>query len=102
MISCLETIFSDGNIFWSKLHIPSNPVKLENQKPYRMPRLYLEANSYAVEATSWALLVYLAKEGVTPLVENIVKWLISMRMLNYGFVSLVVGTKIVIYCIYCA
>lgn len=81
----------DGCIYWSKTPIPSNPVKIENQKPYRMPRLYQETDSYAVEATSWALLVYIANEGITLQVENIVKWLISMKMSNFGFISVVVG-----------
>ncbi|XP_065199641.1 ovostatin-like [Planococcus citri] len=79
----------DGYIYWSQTPIPSNPVKLENQRPYRMPRLYQKTDSQAVEATSWALLVYLANEGVTPVVENIVKWLISTRMSNYGFISII-------------
>lgn len=58
-----------------------------------MPRLYQKTDSEAVEATSWALLVYLANEGVTPVVEKIVNWLISTRMSNYGFISLIVSIR---------
>lgn len=55
------------------------------------PRTYYETDSKAVETTSWVLLVYLAREGVTSFIENIVQWLMSMKMTNNGFVSITVS-----------
>ncbi len=87
----ISDFISDGLYYWSQLPIASNPIKLENQRPYVGPRLYQETDSTAVEATSWALLVYLANDGVTSFVENIVQWLISVRMTENGFISVVVS-----------
>lgn len=77
--------------YWSRSPISSNPIKLENQRRYVGPRLYENSVSSAVEATSWALLVYLAREGISPFVENIVQWLVSVRMTNNGFISILVS-----------
>lgn len=83
--------FSDGLIYWSDHDIPTNPVKLENQRPFTRPRVYHESDSLAVEATAWALLVILSKDGVTDTAEKIVQWLNCVRMTNSGFISTVVG-----------
>lgn len=45
----------------------------------------------AVEATSYALLVYLIRDGVTPIPESIVAWLNTMRLTDGGFISSIVS-----------
>lgn len=83
--------FSEGLFYWSRSAISINPIKLENQRRYIGPRLYENSVSSAVEATSWALLVFLAREGISPFVESIVQWLVSVRMTNNGFISVSVS-----------
>lgn len=84
---------ADGLYYWSRLPIKANDVKIENQRPYTRPRLYDEAQSNAVETTSWAVMVYLTHEGVTSIVENAVQWIVSVRMTNNGFVSLIASIR---------
>lgn len=91
--------FPDGLIYWSDHDIPTNPVKLENQRPFTKPRVYHESDSLAVEATAWALLVMLSKDGVTDAAEKIVQWLNCIRMTNSGFISTVVGIYTSLYVI---
>lgn len=79
--------YSDGLEYWSRDEIPGNPIKLENQRPFIGPKRYHEHDSLAVEATSWALLVFLLRDGITDKVERIVQWLNSVRMTSSGFVS---------------
>lgn len=81
---------TEGLIFWSTENIPSNPIKVENQRPFIRPRVYHESDSLAVEASSWALLVALHREGITNTTEKIVQWLTSVRMTSSGFISTVV------------
>lgn len=78
---------NDGLEYWSRDEIPGNPIKLENQRPFMGPKRYHEHDSLAVEATSWALLVFLLRDGITDKVERIVQWLNSVRMTSSGFVS---------------
>uniref|UniRef100_A0A1B6EA02 Alpha-2-macroglobulin domain-containing protein n=1 Tax=Clastoptera arizonana TaxID=38151 RepID=A0A1B6EA02_9HEMI len=77
----------EGLIYWSTEEIPSNPIKLENQRPFLRPRLYHENDSLAVETTSWAMLVVLQREGITNTTDKIIQWLTSVRMFNSGFIS---------------
>ncbi|XP_075233181.1 CD109 antigen-like isoform X2 [Lycorma delicatula] len=79
----------EGLVYWSRYSIPPNPIKIENQRPFKQPRLYHEGDSIAVEATSWALLVNLYRDGVTDLAEKIVQWLTTIRMTCSGFISTV-------------
>uniref|UniRef100_A0A0A9YBS7 Alpha-macroglobulin-like TED domain-containing protein n=1 Tax=Lygus hesperus TaxID=30085 RepID=A0A0A9YBS7_LYGHE len=67
---------TDGLPYWSPTEIPSPPVKKENQRLFRGARLYTEGDSAAVEATSYALLAFLAQDGVSPITDNIVLWLL--------------------------
>ncbi|XP_063236923.1 thioester-containing protein 1 allele S1-like [Bacillus rossius redtenbacheri] len=80
---------ADGQLYWSRLPIGGNAVKKENQRPFLEPREYQEGDSAAVEATAYALLVYLARDGVTAAAERMVDWLTSVRMTTSGFVSAV-------------
>jgi hypothetical protein len=66
-------------------------VKLENQRPFVQPRDYNEGDSEAVEATSYALLVLLDKDGVTTTTDKIVQWLSTMRMTDCGLISMTVS-----------
>jgi hypothetical protein len=45
-----------------------------------------------VEATSYALMVYLMREGITIIPEKIVQWLTSVRMGSSAFISTMVST----------
>jgi len=40
-----------------------------------------------VEATSYALMVYLMRDGVTPAAEQIVTWLNTMKLTDGAFVG---------------
>ena len=78
-------------MFWSKVHIPSNPVKLENQRPFVQPRDYNEGDSEAVETTAYALLAILDKDGINLMTDKIVQWLSTMRMTDCGLISMTVN-----------
>lgn len=86
----LLTIINEAGdqAYWSKEKIPPPPVKIQNQRPFLLPRTYMEGLSETIQATSIALLVSLIREGVTPLADKIVLTLNTLRMSNSGFVSL--------------
>ncbi|KZS03763.1 Myosin-XV-like protein [Daphnia magna] len=48
----------------------------------------MHQDAVAVEATSYSLLVYLARDGIGDLQERVVTWLNTMRMGDGGFVSI--------------
>jgi hypothetical protein len=50
----------------------------------------MHQDAVAVESTSYALLVYLARDGIGDLQERVVTWLNTMRMVDGGFVSIYV------------
>uniref|UniRef100_A0A0P5QML6 Macroglobulin complement-related protein n=1 Tax=Daphnia magna TaxID=35525 RepID=A0A0P5QML6_9CRUS len=75
-------------VYWSREPVPSNPILYENQRPFLQPRLPMHQDAVAVEATSYALLVYLARDGIGDLQERVVSWLNTMRMVDGGFVSI--------------
>ncbi|XP_047502417.1 complement C3-like [Penaeus chinensis] len=78
----------DGKIHWSKKAIESNARRAENsQHSFLLPKEPQEWDSYAVEATSYALMVFLMREGVTERQEAIVEWLTSVRDWNRAFSS---------------
>ena len=72
--------------------MPANRIRYENQRPFICPRDYETDVSIAVEATSYALMVYLMREGITIISEKIVQWLTSVRMGNSAFISTMVST----------
>jgi hypothetical protein len=55
----------------------------------------MEGHSVAVEATSYALLTYVAREGVGIIHERIVQWLTSVRVTYIGYFSTVVSYTII-------
>lgn len=77
---------SEGGLtYWGKEAIPPPPWKLENQKPFLLPRLPYKYDSSNIEATAYALLVYTARQEW--LVDDIVKWLNSQRLTDGGWAS---------------
>ncbi|ROT65787.1 hypothetical protein C7M84_016234 [Penaeus vannamei] len=60
-----------------------------NQRNLLQPKFEEEWDSHAVEASSYALLVYLIRDGVNIIQERIVEWLNAMRMHDGGFISTV-------------
>ncbi|XP_069950501.1 CD109 antigen [Cherax quadricarinatus] len=81
---------SDNRMHWSREAIVSNVrLRENNQRSFVMPKEPQEWDSSAVEATSYALLVYLIQEGVTPRAEAIMRWLNSVRDWTYAFSSTV-------------
>ena len=80
----------EGMIYWSRKPVPSNQIVYENQRPFLQPRPPKQQDAVAVEASSYALLVYLARDGIGDLQERVVTWLNTMRMVDGGFVSIYV------------
>ena len=66
--------------------IPPNPSRIVNTVPFNQPRLIYAQEAYAVEATSYALLVYLRMNRLND-AEPIMGWLQTMRNSIGGFGS---------------
>ena len=79
---------NEGMVYWSRDPVPSNAVVYENQRPFVQPRPPTDQDSVAVEASAYALLTYLARDGIGDLQERTVTWLNTMRMRDAGFVSI--------------
>ena len=85
--------FTDGLIYWSREPVqPNKRIHENNQRNLLQPKFEEEWDSHAVEATAYALLVYLIRDGIDMHQERIVKWLNGMRMHDAGFISTVVST----------
>lgn len=83
--------FTDGLIYWSRKKIETNKrIRENNQRSLLQPKFEEEYDAHAIEATSYALLVYLIREGVTFDQNRIVDWLNAMRLHDGGFTSTVV------------
>lgn len=65
--------------------MPQPPYKIENQKPFSLPRLPYKYDAENIEATAYALLVHVARQEVE--VEPIVRWLNSQRLQDGGWAS---------------
>ncbi|KDR15355.1 CD109 antigen [Zootermopsis nevadensis] len=78
---------ADGLPYWSRVPVPANRIRYENQRPFISPRDYETDVSLAVEATSYALMVYVIRDTDTFVPEKIVKWLTSVRMGSSAFIS---------------
>ncbi|XP_076069383.1 CD109 antigen-like [Oratosquilla oratoria] len=78
----------NGMYYWSPGEISVNDRRYENsQRNFILPKEPQEWDSMAVEATSYALLVFLVRDGVTLENERIVMWLQSVRDWNFAFCS---------------
>lgn len=76
---------AEGLVYWSPEKIPPPQVIYQNQRPFLQPRLPQKHDALAVEATAYALMVYINYGGLYQ--EQIVKWLNTMRMFDAGFIS---------------
>ncbi|XP_050713228.1 CD109 antigen-like isoform X2 [Eriocheir sinensis] len=82
--------YENGLIYWSREAVrPNRRANENNQRNLLQPKFEEEWDSHAVEATAYALLVYLMHDGVHMDQERIVKWLNGMRMHDAGFISTV-------------
>ncbi|XP_063601843.1 CD109 antigen-like [Penaeus indicus] len=80
----------NGLVYWSRSQVQTNKRVYENnQRNLLQPKFEEEWDSHAVEASSYALLVYLIRDGVNIIQERIVEWLNAMRMHDGGFISTV-------------
>ncbi|XP_071875421.1 macroglobulin complement-related [Bombus fervidus] len=74
-----------GLTYWGRESVPLPPYKLENQKPFLLPRLPYMYDSENIETTAYALLVHVARQEI--MLEPIVKWLNSQRLTDGGWAS---------------
>ena len=77
--------FTEGMVYWSPEPVVSAEILYQNQRPFILPRLPGKYDAIAVEATAYALLVYIRYNGL--LQDRIVRWLNSMRSTDFAFVS---------------
>ncbi|CAG9856305.1 unnamed protein product [Phyllotreta striolata] len=74
-----------GLMYWGRERIPQPPYKIENQRPFLLPRLPYEYDSENIEATAYGLMVYVARQEIY--VDNIVRWLNTQRLTDGGWAS---------------
>jgi len=72
--------------YWGKERVPTPDYKLENNKPFLLPRLPHKYDSSNIETTSYALMIYVARQEVV-LMQRIVRWLNSQRLYDGGWAS---------------
>ncbi|CAG0922559.1 unnamed protein product [Notodromas monacha] len=65
-----------------------NDIKSEFNRPFIQAKKENRWDALSVEATSYALMVYLQREGISFFQGKIVCWLNSMRMKTGGFISI--------------
>lgn len=78
-------IIVGGLMYWGKEFVPLPPTKMENQKPFLLPRLPYKYDSINIETTAYALLVYVARKETY--IDDVVKWLNSQRLTDGGWAS---------------
>ena len=84
----------EGMYYWARDVVETNPVTKDvNQRPYLEPKNEQEWDAQSVEATSYALLVYLRRDGIGIDQEKIVLWLNTMRMFDSAWLSTVVSGR---------
>ncbi|XP_054709212.1 CD109 antigen-like [Uloborus diversus] len=74
-----------GLRYWSKDYVPPPLSKVENNRPYLIPRLPHKYEASNVETTAYALLVHVKKTAVIQ--REIVAWLNSQRSTDGGWAS---------------
>ncbi|ODM98885.1 hypothetical protein Ocin01_07797 [Orchesella cincta] len=77
---------SDDLEYWGKERVPTPDYKLENNKPFLLPRLPYKYDSSNIETTAYALMIYVARQEVV-LMQRIVRWLNSQRLYDGGWAS---------------
>ena len=85
-------------IYWSEVEIPHNPTEIVNTVPIQSRRIQYPLEAKAVEATSYALMVYLRNNRITDAL-SIMKRLQTMRNSLGGYGGTRVCTHFVILCI---
>ncbi|XP_060805697.1 CD109 antigen isoform X2 [Amyelois transitella] len=76
---------SEGGLeYWGKEPVPQPPYKMENQKPFLLPRLPYKYDSNNIAATAYALLACMDHQDNN---EAIVMWLNSQRLKDGGWAS---------------
>ncbi|XP_032519438.2 CD109 antigen [Danaus plexippus] len=73
-----------GLVYWGKEPVPAPPYKMENQKPFLLPRLPYNYDSNNIAATAYALLACMDHQDNN---EPIVMWLNSQRLKDGGWAS---------------
>ena len=82
----------EGMYYWAREPVPTLAVTRDvNQRPYLQGKSEQVWDAQSVEATSYALLVHLLRDGVGIDQEKMVLWLNSMRQSGAGFISTVVS-----------
>ncbi|XP_022908255.2 CD109 antigen [Onthophagus taurus] len=80
-----SVVNGNGYAYCGRERLPDPPTKTENQRPFSLPRLPYTYDSENIEATSYALLVYVQRREI--LVDAMVNWLNSQRLTNGGWAS---------------
>ena len=84
----------EGMYYWARGLVETNPITKDvNQRPYLEPKNEQEWDAQSVEATSYALLVYLHRDGIGIDQEKMVLWLNTMRMFDAAWLSTVVSGR---------
>ncbi|CAG9136452.1 unnamed protein product [Plutella xylostella] len=73
-----------GLVYWGKERVPQPPYKMENQKPFLLPRLPYKYDSSNIATTAYALLACMEHQDDN---EPIVMWLNSQRLTDEGWAS---------------
>ncbi|XP_038211501.1 CD109 antigen [Zerene cesonia] len=73
-----------GLIYWGQEPVPPPPYKMENQKPFLLPRLPYKYDSNNIATTAYALLACMDHQDNN---EPIVMWLNSQRLKEGGWAS---------------
>lgn len=73
-----------GLVYWGLESVPPPPFKMENQKPFLLPRLPYRYDSNNVAATAYALLACMDHQDNN---EPIVMWLNAQRLRDGGWAS---------------
>ena len=87
----IERVSILDGIYWSRGYIGPLPEKWEFNKPYILAKDDYEYDTLSIEATSYALMTYMLREGITVEQEQIVEWLNEMRQNVAGFIGTVVS-----------
>jgi len=74
-----------GCIYWGKEPVPLPAQRLENQRPFLLPRLPNPFDATNVEITAYALVTYVGRQEL--FVEPIVKWFNTHRLTDGGWAS---------------
>jgi len=77
---------TDNQVYWANKKIPANDVNMVDTLPYYQPRKWYDNEGEGVEATSYALMVYLRQKNHT-MASPIMQWLQSMRNTYSGQAS---------------